>query len=105
MNGFLGGNTLPVPGGDWLDTSSTPSNVTAEIQHRAGRAQLPVGAVDLVLSHPRLTSMAFVTAWIEGSTARTFFPFSYAAGSVTFRTTLTTALPVRWMIHRFGDEP
>lgn len=88
----------------YLDTSGTPANVSAGATIRHGKAQLAAGAVDLVISHPRLTLQAYVTAWVEGSTARTFWPFSYATGSVTFRTTNTTTLPVRWFIHAFGDE-
>ena len=89
----------------YLDTFASPGNVdlTATPSVRRGRAALAAAATSFVVTHPRLTADAYVTAQLEGSVARQFSA-TYGAGSVTLLTSTNTAIAINWYIHRFGDE-
>ena len=89
----------------YLDTFATPGNVdlTATPSVRRGRSALAAAAISFVITHPRLTADAYVTAQLEGSVARQFSA-TYGAGSVTLLTSTNTAIAINWYIHRFGDE-
>lgn len=93
-------DAVMVPGN--VDTFSTPGNVnlTATPWVRRIRCALANPSASLVITHPRLTTTAFISSELEGSTARVFH-HAYSAGSVTLTTSSYTALAVIVFINSF----
>jgi len=95
---------LGLPGSE-INTSGTPGNVdlTATPNVRAGKSTILSPNTSFVITHPRFTADARLTATLQNSTAR-IFSFNASAGQVTVLTTTYTALVIEWCIIRYGDE-